>query len=90
MAGILSLIMPLMQMHQSNGKVSSIDETQGVCSFSFAIIPSSSISVSFSRAGSKSAIGIFLGGCTTGGTDGSTYKCTLFGSLSGLSLKQSL
>ena len=65
--------------------ITTIDETQGVLSSSLTIIPSSSISVSFSRAGSRSALRIFLGGCTTGGTNGSTSKCTLLGSLPGLS-----
>ena len=41
--------------------ITIIDETQGVLYSSLTIIPSSSISVSFSRAGSRSALGIFLG-----------------------------
>ena len=46
--------------------ITNIDETQGELSSSLTIILSSSISVSFSRAVSRIALGIFLGGCTTG------------------------
>ena len=69
--------------------VTSIDETLDVGSSSFTIIPSYSISLRFSHAGSSIATGIFLGGWTTVFTEESTYRCTLFGSVTGLSLKQS-
>ena len=75
--------------------ITNIEETQGVCSYSFTIIPSSftiipssSISLSFCRAGSNMETGIFLGGCTTGVTAESTSKCTLLGNIPGLLLKQ--
>ena len=38
----------------------------------------------FSSSGSSRATGIFLGGWTTGGTEGSIFKCTLLGNLTSL------
>lgn len=64
----------------------SIDDIQGVC-YSFTVIASSFISLSFTRAGSRKAIGIFLGWWTNGGIEGSICKCTLVGSLPCMSLK---
>lgn len=60
--------------------VTGPDDTQGVCSSSCSITPSSLISLSFARDGSSRTIGTFLSVWTTGGTEGSIPKSNLVAS----------
>ena len=57
--------------------ITTTGEAHVVCSSSFTMIPSSPICLSYSSAGSRRPTGIFLGGWTAGGSEGSLSKSTL-------------